>query len=1062
VFVRNTIRDGYWVLSRGAGITSASYDLSVTGNGFSGFDITTETRLLYRPSSSTNWVLQGIHGINTGTTVRRTGMSVLPTSTGDAVHFALGDVTDCEAPVTSLISGDPDVCKGDAGIVYSVVVDEELSNPSTYSWVVTGGTLVSGNGTDAITVNWDNVGQVGSVSALESNSCTQGETKLVSVNVGAVPPTEIIGSISVAANATNAEQYSILSAGDQYMYTWSVNSNGTFEGGINEGETVSIIWGDAGTSTLTVTATLTGCESSSLQQSISIFQTIKSTKNGTWKNIDNATNRSLWDCNCIPNANNNLIIRNPHVVTIDIASNQARVRNIVIEGGATLNTGSTSRSLTVTGKLTVYGILGGPSNVFLNGGVDANEALVDGTGVISNTGTLTFNAFRTIAPTAILSKSAGNVVIANNVTARNEGSFTVAGNLSGNASATWDNDPNSLLEVGGVLLTNGKLVASDVNNTVRYTGILDQTLKIPESEQYFNLELAGSSTAVKNQLTDSRLKVAGNFTNNAVYAMNGGILEFNGTQPQAISGSSVTDFGNIELASSSNVTVESNQNLTGILTLGTNAIFDADGGNNTSVFTIKSLNDRPTQDGSIGVIGAGGSVTGNVTAERYISAQGLINRYISSPLASIPVSQLQDDFTITGPFTGSSFPCIGCKSNAHSFKFYNESVAGNLSRGYEGYPVASGSNTATLQTGRGYLAYMYENNTFTWDMRGPLNQGVISLPVTFTTTSGGIINDGWNLVGNPYPSSIIWGGDLDWERTNIDPVISVPDLSITTGYPNYFQDYNWVDNSGDPNAGIIAMGQAFWVKANGPNPSLTVRETAKTGSGSGNFYRTASPSEQLVISINNGQYEDRSYLKLNPEATESFDNLFDGYKLKNEFMNVYLIDEDDRDLVMHTVREINRENIFPIGIDVASPGTYTLRFDNLSNFSAGHKLYFIDADEDVVEPLTNLKDYSFTITDIQQPITDRFYLSLNGTSEGLLKEQISLYPNPVKQKLNVRVRGIKEPMHFVLFDFSGKEVQKGIIDGDSTFEMHNYPAGLYILQINTSKGVLVKKIIKSD
>src|SRR5690606_596282 len=101
-------------------------------------------------------------------------------------------------------------------------------------------------------------------------------------------------------------------------------------------------------------------------------------------------------------------------------------------------------------------------------------------------------------------------------------------------------------------------------------------------------------------------------------------VTFNGTTTQQISGSSITDFYSMQVTNTASpgVQIQSDQNLYGVLTLGSNVMFDADGSNNTSAFTLISGGDEPTNDAAIGILPTGAQVTGNVTVQRFMTRQG--------------------------------------------------------------------------------------------------------------------------------------------------------------------------------------------------------------------------------------------------------------------------------------------------------------------------------------------------------------------------------------------------------------------------------------------------------
>jgi hypothetical protein len=53
----------------------------------------------------------------------------------------------------------------------------------------------------------------------------------------------------------------------------------------------------------------------------------------------------------------------------------------------------------------------------------------------------------------------------------------------------------------------------------------------------------------------------------------------------------------------------------------------------------------------------------------------------------------------------------------------------------------------------------------TGSISNTVNAGTVNLPVTFTSNNC-TANDGWNLVGNPYPSNIDWNAS-GWTRTAV-------------------------------------------------------------------------------------------------------------------------------------------------------------------------------------------------------------------------------------------------------------------------------------------------------
>ncbi len=92
------------------------------------------------------------------------------------------NITFISLPVTSVITGPTPLCEGTTGTIYSVTNNAG----SSYAWTVpTGTTIVSGQGTNSITVDWGATG--GNVSVSESNACGAGVPVSLLVDIHPLP-----------------------------------------------------------------------------------------------------------------------------------------------------------------------------------------------------------------------------------------------------------------------------------------------------------------------------------------------------------------------------------------------------------------------------------------------------------------------------------------------------------------------------------------------------------------------------------------------------------------------------------------------------------------------------------------------------------------------------------------------------------------------------------------------------------------------------------------------------------------------------------------------------------
>lgn len=370
--------------------------------------------------------------------------------------------------------------------------------------------------------------------------------------------------------------------------------------------------------------------------------------------------------------------------------------------------------------------------------------------------------------------------------------------------------------------------------------------------------------------------------------------------------------------------------------------------------TLLSQADDGSSDASVYSLLAGSDVIGDVHVQRYMEGEGRIYRYISMPVLNATVKDLQDDFPITGTFIDPSTGS-GINKSAPSFFYYDESLAGEA--GWTAYPKTGLAEEAILQCGLGYAAFIRNATTATcWDVTGTINQGDIDLPVYFHAHDD-LLNDGWNLVGNPYPATIDWDAADGWEKRNLETAIYIRENG--TG-----QFLFWDGEVGNLGSGRIAKGQSFWVKANADNPELIIHESAKVMNNTA-FYRNKNAViEYLEVTLSSDTHEDKAYLRLQAGATSALEGT-DVVKMKNDHVNISFLQEDVSTAIA-SVRQIDCQQSMPLQLSYAKgqtlpAGFYTLEFQTYGVFSM-HPLQLLDAYTNERIELINL-EYTFWVTD---------------------------------------------------------------------------------------------------
>lgn len=457
--------------------------------------------------------------------------------------------------------------------------------------------------------------------------------------------------------------------------------------------------------------------------------------------------------------------------------------------------------------------------------------------------------------------------------------FTIS--LSGPANAKTITINSTAGLIGGVTInTNGKAltVASSLN--VGTVSILFATSLTFTGTGAITLNTAINAYAASNLYFDTNTSVA--ISSATVTSYNNSTISNLGTLTATASVFNIS-------GSSSSITNSGTFNLgpTSIMYLtGSSA-----GVSNSGTFTLLS---DATGSAAIGAISSGTSgFSGQYNVQRFLTGGSTVSngryvyrgyRLMSSPVnaglvsgkypytinyiaASAIVSGAKSSFgTLTGnptiyvfsedytptnaSFTGGNFKGvtdISVLTSPYTLAITSNGTSKALYVGNGFMFFFRGDKTHSVGTSPGKTTYPYvapESVVFT--ATGALNQGSYTVSnwqtgsgLLYTTVTGNSAIMGFNLVGNPYASTI------DWEATNSGGIVATnidPSVFVLDPVTNQYKTYSSSTHTGNPVSftGKIASGQGFFVKANNTSPSLVFNETAKSpttviNAGSGNL-----------------------------------------------------------------------------------------------------------------------------------------------------------------------------------------------------------------------------------
>lgn len=778
----------------------------------------------------------------------------------------------------------------------------------------------------------------------------------------------------------------------------------------------------------------------------------------------------------------------------ELPASTSLLNNLTMQGGGVVTLNS---AITVNGNLTLQSgnFIAGSNSIDIKGDFVSNapSSLTTSSVTFSGTTALTGNTIPTFGniqitgtftPTSSLNIN-GNLV--NNSTLNSgSGTVTFGGTtvMSGSSISSFNNlvispassltAPSTTMNVAGTWTNNGTFTSN--GGTVVFNGT--SSIAGSSATNFGGVTVSGTLTS------PSSLNVARDFTNNGTFNAGSGTLVLNGTSTQSIRGTTTTTFNNITVTNTAGppaVRIESNQNLLGVLTLSANSQFDADGNSNSSVFTLLSNSDNTTADASIATLPTGASVIGNVTVQRFMSIEGAnsnrIYRYISSPVQSVPVSQIQSSIPVTGGFSGAS-SCSGCSSSQSMFA-YNEALTnGNLLEGYINFPSAS--NTETLTTGRGYALFVRGNiapvssaGNARWSVSGPINSGTVNFNAFTSFTV-----DGWNLVGNPYPSTIDWDA-VGWTRTNVNNALYFLDNGLST--PVYATYISGASVNGGTR--YIPTGQAFFVRSSAGGVNFQATESVKAAGIQTTFFRQESVQNELRLALSRPGVRDEAVIRLKDGSTENFDSSYDAVKFKNgtstnPVISLSSLSKENTDLAINSMGTSfcdgnTRSRVIPLIIDGTVPGPHSLSFSQMDTF--GEDITFVLRDlltKDSVILSSSNATYQFDITTNPKSTgSNRFVLACNcnGRITAInepIAADVRVFPNPTQSTVQVEIPGVQnEDVKVSMYNNLGSwlgdfEMTDEVNSLKGSFDLSSQANGLYLVRVTIGEKMFTKKVIR--
>ena len=542
---------------------------------------------------------------------------------------------------------------------------------------------------------------------------------------------------------------------------------------------------------------------------------------------------------------------------------------------------------------------------------------------------------------------------------------------------------------------------------------------------------------------NGNIVVTANWVNNGSFTHNGGTLIFAGAV-QTLGGSSHTLFNNITVEGGSRTSIiSSGQMVQGVVL--SNDTLNANG--NLTLLSTAAQTALISGSGT-------GEVTGNLTMQRYL-ATGYGYKYFSSPFVGDTVNDFSSAINLA-----TSFPDV------YSF---NESLS---SAGWVNYTNPSGLLTPLA----GYAVNFGTSMTsLTVSLRGVVSNHTISTGAIYNHNMP--FTQGFNLVGNPYPSPVDWNAAGGWTKTNVDNAIYFFSNGTVTQYTGTYSSYvNGVSSNGIA-SNIIAAMQGFFIHvSNGTYPVaglLAVNNTARILNPTTVFFGyTAPQAPSPIVRLSAGFYDvgadgDPAAFYFKAGADGAFDKTLDALKLMNThpgIPNLYAVATDTARLSIYALPDsFDSVETIPLGLTTAQDGWISFKATDIENMPIGLYVYLSDTKTGVVRDLQNAPPYRLYLAGGEYK--NRFFLNFStkeppqGGAAGTPSNPFQAYSAGgtlfVNGNLNPGEKG-----QVRVFDLRGQLVLRGEIDGSTNQQFYlNVVTGIYLVNLSTPEGTQTKKVL---
>jgi hypothetical protein len=355
-------------------------------------------------------------------------------------------------------------------------------------------------------------------------------------------------------------------------------------------------------------------------------------------------------------------------------------------------------------------------------------------------------------------------------------------------------------------------------------------------------------------------------------------------------------------------------------------------------------------------------------------------------------------------------------------------------------------------------------------------------------------DDNWNLIGNPYPSSIsanqftndnpnidgtiyLWTHASAPNTTNGDPFYD--DFEYNYNPSDYIEHNNTGSNPPGTNDLYIASGQAFFVlmldnatqneyvtfsntmrskdynntNFYGPNLENDDSNTSSTSAEKHRIWLDLITSDNLASSILVGYIEG---------ATNDKDRLYDGYEFAGSALSFYSLIGNDKMSIQGKALPFSAEDKVPLGLVVPKTDNYKIAINTLDGlFENDNQAIFIE--DTYTNIIHNLRTSPYSFNADKGTFNDRFILRYTNETLSINEYELGNDVRVIAFDNTLKITSNNQPIKAVkIIDIQGRLIKTISNIDTNNYINHqlNFSQATYIIKVTLGNGKeIAKKVI---